>query len=149
MENIPEETFRARIVLIHTGNTSDMNNYRPISLLNSIYKIFASILQQRLDQGLEPHLQPTQSGFRANKSPACAIHYIRKVGDTGERTGQQTHLVLLGWEKAFDNISREGVFSAMKRMEVPDKLTQLTKFLYNNMPFYIEIDGHASEWPPL
>ena len=43
-------------------------NYRPISLLSNFYKIFASILVQRIQKVIEPYLQPTQFGFRKNKS---------------------------------------------------------------------------------
>ena len=46
-EDIPTETLKARIVLIYKkGCTSSYENYRPISLPNSLYKIFAAILQK-------------------------------------------------------------------------------------------------------
>ena len=43
-------------------------NYRPISLLQISYKIFASILKQRIEQGVEDELQKTQFGFRQIKA---------------------------------------------------------------------------------
>lgn len=54
MEDIPEEELRARVVLIYKkGNTSKDENYRPISLLNSTYKIFAAIIQKRIADGID------------------------------------------------------------------------------------------------
>ena len=48
-EEMPEEVCQARIALIKKkGDTADQRNYRPISLLNSIYKIFAAILKNRI-----------------------------------------------------------------------------------------------------
>ena len=67
-EDIPEKTLEARVVLIlKKGDTSDLSNYRPIALLNSIYKIIASIIQKRLSETLDPKLQKTQYGFRKKK----------------------------------------------------------------------------------
>ena len=54
-EAIPEEMLRSRIVLIFKkGNTSDLGNYRPISLLNSMYKMFTAVLQQRIANKTDP-----------------------------------------------------------------------------------------------
>jgi uncharacterized protein YbaP (TraB family) len=68
-EEIPEEILQARIVLIFKkGDSSNLGNYRPISLLNSIYKIVAAIIQKRLADTIDPYLQTTQYGFRKNKA---------------------------------------------------------------------------------
>ena len=73
-EEVPEESLRARVVLIYKkGNTSKYENYRPISLLGSLYKIFASIVQRRLADGLDEYVQKTQFGFRRDRSTADAV----------------------------------------------------------------------------
>ena len=46
-EDIDKEELKARVVLIYKkGDTNKFENYRPISLLNTLYKIFAAILQK-------------------------------------------------------------------------------------------------------
>ena len=46
-EDIPIDTLKARVVLIYKkGDTSKYENYRPISLLNAIYKNYAGIIQK-------------------------------------------------------------------------------------------------------
>jgi Holliday junction resolvase-like predicted endonuclease len=60
-ENIEEADLRARVVLIFKkGDSNIFENYRPISLLNTLYKIFAAILQRRISKTLDRHLQKTQ-----------------------------------------------------------------------------------------
>ena len=123
--------MQARIVLIFKrGDTSDLDNFRPISLLNASYKIFAAIIQKRISKTIDPFLQKTQYGFRKDKSTAQAIHIIRRILDTGERAGIGINVVLLDWEKTFDKITHEGLHSALERMDIDPKLRNLIKQLY-------------------
>jgi len=54
-------------------------NYRPITLLNVAYKIFAIILNQRLVDIAETELGDYQSGFRPNRSTVDNIFMIRQI----------------------------------------------------------------------
>ena len=79
-EKIEPEALKARVVhLYKKGNTSDFANYRPISLLNTLYKIFTSILRDRIAQGIDASMHSTQYGFRRARSTQQAIHIIRRV----------------------------------------------------------------------
>jgi hypothetical protein len=146
-ENVPQETLKARVVLLFKkGHTSKMENYRPISLLNSIYKIYAAIIQKRLADKLDDQLQKTQYGFRRKRGTAQAIHCVRRLADIGESTGEMVLPVLLDWEKAFDKVTRDGLFSAIERMNVPQKLINVIRSLYDKPQFKVEVDGRTSEW---
>ena len=67
--SIPSTWKEAIVVLLYKGKGLDTDpaNYRPISLLNSIYKVFASMLQARLSSIHETLMRNTQFGFRAGK----------------------------------------------------------------------------------
>lgn len=98
--NIPNEKLKARVVLIYKkGDTDKFENYRPISLLNTLYKIFTSLLQGRISRVLDRHLQQTQFGIRRDKSTGDAFHLIRRVVEYGEGTNNQLHLLLLDRER--------------------------------------------------
>ena len=49
-------------------DTRDLSNYRPISLTNSMYKIFASLIQKRLSDYFDENIRSTQFGMRAKRS---------------------------------------------------------------------------------
>merc|ERR1712086_1143776 len=86
-EDIPTEVLRARVVLIYKkGDTGKFANYRPISLLNSMYKIYTGIIQKRLAKTLDKHLSKTQFGFRKDKSTADAVQLVRRAAEHGQGT---------------------------------------------------------------
>eukprot|EP00969_Alexandrium_andersonii_P287092 12691056-Alexandrium_andersonii.AAC.1 len=78
----PAEWSKAEVVAIFKkGDRSAPKNYRPISLLESAYKIFAKIIAMRLDAALEGKIHCTQYGFRHKKSTSEPIHIIRRLQD--------------------------------------------------------------------
>ena len=60
------------IKLPKKGDLTECSNWRGITLLNTIGKILAIIIHNRLKEELEPKMRPGQAGFRSNK--ACADH---------------------------------------------------------------------------
>ncbi len=54
--------------------------------------------------------------------------------------------VLLDWGKAFDKVEREGMFLAMDRMGIDDKLIRLIKVMYKETEFNVKIDGETLRW---
>ena len=146
-EYIPDEVLTARVVMIFKkGDTSYLGNYRPISLTNSIYKIFTAIVQKRLASTLDKHLQKTQYGFRKKKSTSEAIHIIRRIIEAGERADKQLHVIPLDWEKPFDKVKQHTLFEALERMGVAGKLINMIKQLYKNPKYKVEMEGYTSEW---
>jgi hypothetical protein len=62
----------------------------------------------------------------------------------GESTTSRLLLVLLDWEKAFDRITREGMFSALSRVNRPQSFIALIRMLYASPHFFVEVDGRPS-----
>ena len=53
---------------------------------------------------------------------------------------------MLDWEKAFDKVSHIQLFTALERMNVPNKMINIIKQLYNQPSFRIEMEEKTSEW---
>ena len=82
------------------GGSSNLTNYRPISLLQVFYKIIAALIKERIDAGIDDFNTPTQYGFRQGKSTAHAIFVARRIFDHSEQTGKNMTMILLDWEKS-------------------------------------------------
>ena len=75
----PESFKLANIVSIYKkGDATQMKNYRPIALLQTLYKILAGLIKNRLLQAYDPWIQRSQFGFRPKKSTAQAIFLARR-----------------------------------------------------------------------
>jgi len=145
-EKINEEELMAHVVMIFKkGDTSDLTNYRPISLLNTLYKLLAGMLQKRIEKEVDQYIQPNQYGFRKGKSTTDAVHAIRRVMEYGEKTGNREILVLLDWEKAFDKVTHEALFTALERIGIDPKYIRIIKEIYKNPLFNVKFEGQTSE----
>jgi hypothetical protein len=69
-EEMPDQWKESIIVSIHkTGDKTDRNNYRGISLLSASYKILSNIVLQRLNPYIDEIIGEHQCGFRRNRQP--------------------------------------------------------------------------------
>lgn len=91
-------------------------DFRPISILPALSKVFEKFLANQILNHLRRHklLTDFQSGFRKNHSCATAmvkiLEDIRKKFDNGELT----ILVLLDFSKAFDSLDLEVLLTKLK-----------------------------------
>ena len=91
--HIPEEALIARVALIYKRDTSCFENYRPISLFNTVYKLMAAIIKRRIGEGIEEFVQATQYGFRKHKRTQDALYSIRSLITAVENSQNQAFII--------------------------------------------------------
>ena len=145
--SIPQSEPLARVVLMYKkGDSSQFANYRPVSLLNCTYKLYAALIKQGLADGTDHLINSTQFGSRRIRSTTDALQYARIIIDIGESTPQPVHLLLQDWEKAFDAIPHDRLMHSLQRSSINDHYIQAIKPLYTNPQFFVEIEGDKSEY---
>ena len=79
-DQVPQQWYEGIICPVYKkGNRLHWNNYRPITLLNIAYKIFAILLNKRLMENIENKLEDNQTGFRPNRSTIDNIFLVRQI----------------------------------------------------------------------
>jgi hypothetical protein len=83
-KEIPEQWKVAKVIPLHKkGSKQDVANYRPISNLCSVSKVFEKLIQKRLEQiGEENNVDITgeqQHGFKKNRSTITAGLTIQSI----------------------------------------------------------------------
>ncbi len=117
-----------------------MKNYRPIALLQVLYKVLASLARNRLQQALELWIQRNQFGFRPKKSSSQTIFIAGRLLDIAERQHSNFSLILFDWEKAFDKINQQKllqILQVLRRLKTPPNMLKLITVMYNNPKFRI------------
>ena len=93
---------------------NNIKNWRPITLLNSIYKYFSSIIAERLKHILPKLIHSNQTGFingRFIGENTRLTYYIITECNLQNSKGL---ILLIDFEKAFDSISSEFITKTLK-----------------------------------
>lgn len=95
---------------------TDIKNYRPISLLNNDYKIFANIMAGRLKRLLMKYLHKDQVGFLPNRHQRENVRHILNIIEYLDlRIDVPAALIFIDAEKAFDNVSWEFLSQCLEK----------------------------------
>jgi len=142
-EKLPDELELAQVVTLYKkGNVEDPGNYRPISLLQSLYKIYATMIQMRLAANIEEKIWKTQYGFRAKHSTAEALYITRRIQDFYETHGDKFFMLFLDWEKAFDKVDQKKLINALYRLNIPAKILKIIESFYRDPKFRVkDVEG--------
>lgn len=77
-EIIPRDWTKSTIILLHKkGDKGDIGNYRPISLMSNIYKVFSKIILLRLTKILDENQPKGQAGLQTQFSTIDYIHVLK------------------------------------------------------------------------
>ena len=94
------------IILLPKGDKSRklMKNWRPITLLNVVYKLASAAIANRMKSILTKLIHPDQCGFMAGRFTGDNIRLIYDVLFKANQQKKKGLLVLIDFEKAFDSM---------------------------------------------
>jgi hypothetical protein len=105
-------------MLYKKGDRCDPRNYRPITLLNTDYKIFTRILASRMKTVVHEFVSECQKGFVPEVFIAEATALLKLVEAYTNEDGEQRKgiMLFLDMEKAFDRVSYDFTLSGLKSL---------------------------------
>lgn len=145
-ETIPYQWTTSSIVLLHKkGDKNNINNYRPISLMSNIYKIFAKVILSRISNILDENQPREQAGFRSGYSTLDHIHVIKQLFEKGKEHNLNFYCSFVDYSKAFDTIEHEKIWNALKNQGVEHKYIRILKNIYSNSKAKIKLEKEGKE----
>ena len=144
---VPQDMRDAKIVTLYKnkGERSDCNNYRGISLLSIVGKVYARVLLTRLQKLAERVYPESQCGFRAGRSTVDMVFSLRQLQEKCREQNLPLYLAFIDLTKAFDLVSRDGLFEALKKIGCPPKLHSVIESFHTNMMGIVQFNGNLSE----
>ena len=108
LSHFPKDCKVAKLKpLYKKGTKTDPKNFRPISLLPIVSKIFEKVIHEQTMEYLTDNniLYKYQSGFRKNHSTDTSLSYLTNRILTGFDSGLLTGMILINLQIAFDTIN--------------------------------------------
>ena len=124
---------------------TEISNYRPITLLNTDYKILTKVLALQLKDHIESLIHRDQAGFIPKRSIFDHIRLANIIIDYAEATEMDGAIVALDQEKAYDKIRHGYLWDTLKAFNLPDTFVNTIKSLYQNATTQVAINGFFSE----
>lgn len=121
-------------------DVTNPDNYRPISLLSSISKIFEKVLLRHITRHMEEHniLKNEQFGFRRGHS---TCHQLKRMVTNIKREidlKKSVGMILLDIEKAFDSVWHDGLLYKLSHFGFPLAIIKIIKSFLQNRTFSVK-----------
>ena len=100
--------------LYKKGNPRQESNYRPISLLKTTYKLYATIIRNRIASVIDDLFSPKRNVASGNPAAQLMLFIYSEELVTS-----------LDWEKAFDRVYHGKLIESLDRLRIPEKSRKL------------------------
>jgi hypothetical protein len=140
-----ESQRRSVISLIFKkGDAQLLSNYRPMSLMNVDYKILAFCLANRMQTVIKTIINSSQVAYIKGRYIGCNIRLIDDVIDYCETNEKGAVLMMLDFQKAFDSLEWNFLFTALKCFNFGESFIHWIKTLYKSPSACIKNNGYLS-----
>ena len=128
-------------VFKNVGERSTAKNYRPVSLLSVVSKVFENLVNNRIVDHLEKcGLSAFQYGFRSCRSTADILTVVSdKIARAFNRSGA-TRAVALDISKAFDRVWHAGLLHKLKSYGISGQIFGLISSFLSNRRLRVVLD---------
>ena len=119
----------------------DLKDFRPISLISSIYKLIAKVLANRLKKVMNGLVNPAQNAFVEGRQILDASLIANEVIDSMQKRKESGILCKLDIEKAYDQINWNFILKVLKKMGFGDKWVSWIEWCISTATFSVMING--------
>ena len=143
----PDDLKLGKIIPLHKGGDNrQLTNFRPITLLPSLSKIWEKIIANRILNYMTHHnfINTHQYGFQPQRSTTDAITQLTSHIIQGREINKHTLAVFLDFSKAFDTIDHAILIKKLEHYGIRGTPQNLIRSYLNNRKQYCKINNTKS-----
>ena len=144
---VPDSWLKGLICPIYkrSGNPSNPENYRHITLVSCFSKLFTSILNNRLNTCLEEFeiLHENQAGFRSGYSTTDHVFVLHSLLEILKV--RKIKLFFVDFRKAFDSVWRLGLWRKLLQNGINEKFLQVIQNMYRDIKSCVKFANQISD----
>src|SRR5690348_8320710 len=151
LERIPIDWARGLIFPIHKeGDPRVPDNYRGITLLSVVGKIYAMVINKRITTWCEARniLADEQAGFRPGRSTSDHIFLLSEVLHARKRRGLATFCAFLDIRKAYDTLYRDGLWKRLLDIGLRGRLWRVLRNICQVVESSVLLGDQQTDWFP-
>ncbi|MEW8542872.1 MAG: reverse transcriptase family protein, partial [Candidatus Thiodiazotropha sp.] len=145
---LPDSWLMGKIFPIfkNKGDPSLPENYRPITILSCLGKLFTSVLNARLTRFLDEFeiLSETQTGFRKDYSTLDNIFTLHSLIELLRVQKKKLFCCFIDFSRAFDTVWRVGLWRKLLVNNINGKILRVIKNMYDNIKSCVSINNQTS-----
>lgn len=123
-----------------------IKNWRPITLLNTVYKLASSCIADRIKLVLPDLIHQDQKGFMKNRNIGDNIRLLYDTLVYTKEKNKQGLLLSVDFFKAFDCLSWTFIQRALTKFNFGEDIKRWVQTFYTNISSCIRVNGQYSEW---
>ncbi|RVW16109.1 Transposon TX1 uncharacterized 149 kDa protein [Vitis vinifera] len=144
---INQSTNASFIVLIPKKSLSKrISDFRPISLITSLYKIIAKVLSGRLRGVLHVTIHYTQGAFVQGRQILDAVLIANEIVDERRRSREEGVVFKIDFEKAYDHVKWDFLDHVLEKKGFSPRWRKWMSGCLSSVSFAILVNGSAKGW---
>ncbi|RVW45556.1 Transposon TX1 uncharacterized 149 kDa protein [Vitis vinifera] len=126
------------------GGTEDLKDFRPISLVGSLYKLLAKVLANRIKKVLGEVISESQNAFVEGRQILDAMLIANEAVDSRLKDNVGGVLCKLDIEKAYDRVSWSFLLVVLKEMGFGERWIKWIDWCISTVKFSVLVNGSPS-----
>ncbi|RVW80668.1 Transposon TX1 uncharacterized 149 kDa protein [Vitis vinifera] len=126
------------------GGAEDLKDFRPISLVGSLYKLLAKVLANRIKKVMGTVISEPQNAFVEGRQILDAVLIANEAVDSRLKNNQGGVMCKLDIEKAFDRVGWKFLLAVLKQMGFGERWIMWIKWCISTVRYSVLINGSPS-----